>query len=130
MHYMHLASGSDLIDAGVNVGLSFSGAAPDLGCFETISTGIQDLSFSKEVFSYPNPLNERGSLRFNLKSGGRCEIRLFDSSGRYVKLLADQIAEAGEQNISIDLSDMRKGLCIGRIYLNNVPVQTVKLIKQ
>ncbi len=33
--FMHLASGSDLIDAGVNVGLSYSGNAPDLGAFES-----------------------------------------------------------------------------------------------
>ena len=130
MDYLHLVPGSDLIDAGVNVGLSFAGIAPDLGCFETIATGIQDQSVSMEVFCYPNPLNERGLLRFNLNSGGRCEIRLFDSSGRYVKMIADQIAESGEQNINIDLSDMRKGFYIGRIYLNNVPVLSVRLIKQ
>jgi hypothetical protein len=33
--FMHLASGSKLINAGVNVGLPFNGSAPDLGCFET-----------------------------------------------------------------------------------------------
>jgi hypothetical protein len=32
--FMHLAQGSDLIDAGVNVGLPYNGAAPDLGAFE------------------------------------------------------------------------------------------------
>ncbi len=32
-----LATGSDLIDAGVNVGLPFSGSAPDIGVFETVS---------------------------------------------------------------------------------------------
>lgn len=32
--FMHLAGGSDLIDAGVNVGISYSGSAPDLGVFE------------------------------------------------------------------------------------------------
>ncbi len=32
-----LAAGSDLIDAGVNVGLPFSGSAPDIGVFETDS---------------------------------------------------------------------------------------------
>jgi hypothetical protein len=31
---MHLVTGSDLIDKGVNVGFSFNGAAPDLGAFE------------------------------------------------------------------------------------------------
>lgn len=32
--YLHLVNGSDLIDAGVDVGLSFSGSAPDIGAFE------------------------------------------------------------------------------------------------
>lgn len=33
--FMHLAPGSDLIDAGINVGLPFNGQAPDIGAFET-----------------------------------------------------------------------------------------------
>ncbi len=32
--FMQLATGSDLIDAGTNVSLAYSGAAPDMGCFE------------------------------------------------------------------------------------------------
>lgn len=33
--FMHLAAGSKLINAGLDVGLPFNGSAPDLGCFET-----------------------------------------------------------------------------------------------
>ncbi|GIE86051.1 right-handed parallel beta-helix repeat-containing protein [Actinoplanes regularis] len=33
--YLHLASGSTLINKGVNVGLPYNGSAPDLGAFET-----------------------------------------------------------------------------------------------
>jgi hypothetical protein len=32
---MHLAPGSDLINAGTEVGFPFNGSAPDLGCFES-----------------------------------------------------------------------------------------------
>lgn len=32
--FLHLVAGSDLIDAGVNVGLPFNGSAPDLGAYE------------------------------------------------------------------------------------------------
>jgi parallel beta-helix repeat protein len=32
--FLHLAEGSDLIDAGVNVGIAYSGNAPDRGAFE------------------------------------------------------------------------------------------------
>ena len=35
----HLATGSDLIDKGVNLGLPYVGAAPDLGAFEVGDTG-------------------------------------------------------------------------------------------
>ena len=33
--FMHLKDGSKLIDAGVDIGLSYNGDAPDLGCYET-----------------------------------------------------------------------------------------------
>jgi Right handed beta helix region/Protein of unknown function (DUF1565) len=33
-NFLHLVAGSDLIDAGVNVGLAFSGTAPDMGAYE------------------------------------------------------------------------------------------------
>ena len=37
--FLHLVSGSDLIDKGVDVGLPFSGNAPDLGPFEFYASG-------------------------------------------------------------------------------------------
>jgi hypothetical protein len=36
--FLHLTSGSDLVDAGTDVGQSFSGRAPDLGAFELQTT--------------------------------------------------------------------------------------------
>jgi hypothetical protein len=129
MDYLHLASGSDLIDAGVNVGLPFAGAAPDLGYFEYFITGVTENKLLINILCYPNPVNNRGSLQFNLRRGGRCEIRLFDISGRYVKTLADQILEAGEQHISFDLSDIRDGLYIYQIKLNDSNVFAARLVK-
>jgi hypothetical protein len=38
INFLKLASGSNMIDGGVNVGLPFNGAAPDLGAFETAAT--------------------------------------------------------------------------------------------
>ncbi len=37
--FARLAAGSDLIDAGVNVGLPYNGSAPDLGAYEFQATG-------------------------------------------------------------------------------------------
>lgn len=37
--FLHLVSGSDLIDKGTDVGLPFTGTAPDLGAFEFTTSG-------------------------------------------------------------------------------------------
>jgi len=34
INFLHLVAGSDLIDAGINVGIPYNGNAPDLGAFE------------------------------------------------------------------------------------------------
>ena len=52
--FMHLAPGSDLIDAGTNVGLPFSGQAPDIGAFETITTAPVVVN-QKPVVSISSP---------------------------------------------------------------------------
>jgi hypothetical protein len=46
INFMHLATGSDLIDGGQNVGLVFNGAAPDLGAFETLSSTTTIYTFT------------------------------------------------------------------------------------
>ncbi len=51
--FMHLVAGSDLIDKGVIVGLPYSGAAPDLGCYEY----GDDIHYPPTV-STPNNLNQ------------------------------------------------------------------------
>ena len=129
IEYMHLAAGSDLIDAGVNVGLTFMGTAPDLGCFETGLSGISDTRLSTEPVCYPNPVSDRGVLQFHLDSGGRCEVRLYDVTGKYIRTLADRAAEPGEQQIDINVSDIRDGLYICQIRLNEVPVSVIRIIK-
>ena len=46
INFLRLASGSDLIDAGVNVGIPYGGDAPDLGAFE----------FDLETYTPPTPV--------------------------------------------------------------------------
>lgn len=49
--FLRLASDSNLIDAGIDVGLSFNGLAPDLGAYETAAT----------IFA-PGDFNEDGAV--------------------------------------------------------------------
>jgi hypothetical protein len=128
--YMHLAAGSDLIDAGVDVGLPFNGTLPDLGCFETEMTPVKDQTVAPGVCCYPNPVYSSGLLQLNLQDGGWCEVRLYDIAGRCIKTLADLPVKAGEQHIAFDVSDIQEGIYICIISLDNKPLFEIKLFKQ
>ncbi len=127
--YMHLAAGSDLIDAGVDVGLPYNGTAPDLGCFESSYTGVIQNPLSENIRCYPNPIGDKGYLEFTLAAGGDCKVGLYDISGRFIKLLSDQNLQPGMQKISIDLSDVQRGIYFVNIALNNSVLNVIKLTK-
>lgn len=127
--YMHLAAGSDLIDAGVDVGQPYTGLRPDLGCFETDITGLFHDYLSRETLCYPNPVNNNGILQFSLAAEGRCVINLYDIAGRHVKTLANKDLQAGEQHIGIQVSDIQEGLYILLIKLDDITIFTGRLIK-
>lgn len=53
----HLTALSPCIDAGINVGLPFVGAAPDMGIFEYGTVGIESVNHSSSLINiYPNPV--------------------------------------------------------------------------
>ncbi len=54
LNFMHLSAGSDLINAGTNVGLPFNGPAPDLGCFETSEMLFSAISIVPSSVNFGN----------------------------------------------------------------------------
>ncbi len=88
--FMHLKSGSDLIDAGVNVGIPFSGAAPDLGAFET--AGPTSVNRSGESLpdefrlmqNFPNPFNPETVIRFTVAREGTASVRIYSLLGQLI----------------------------------------------
>ena len=64
--FMHLVPTSSLINRGTDVGLPFSGTAPDLGCFETVSrVGVQNVSATlQSITVFPNPAVDELNVRF------------------------------------------------------------------
>jgi len=129
IEYMHLAAGSDLIDAGVNLGIPFAGTAPDLGCFETGLTGVTMVSTPGTVTFYPNPVRVTGYIRFDAEVACHCEVRLHDVTGRLVKTVADRQVEPGENILTADLSDIRDGIYFCRVLINGQSVSTVRVMK-
>ena len=69
MTFFHLATGSDLIDAGTNVGFTYSGSAPEMGAFEIgtgtstpdpvfVSASVENSATSDVVLNYDLDLND------------------------------------------------------------------------
>lgn len=129
IEYMHLAAGSDLIDAGVNVGIPFAGEAPDLGCFETGLTGAAGTMAPGSAVIYPNPVSGTGYLRFTAPAAGRCELWLFDVTGRRVAILTDLNIEPGGQTIRLDLTGIREGVYICELRLGSKTIFRGRLIR-
>ncbi|MHC1733952.1 MAG: right-handed parallel beta-helix repeat-containing protein [Bacteroidales bacterium] len=130
IEYMHLAAGSDLIDAGVNVGIPFAGTAPDLGCFETGLTAISLPAASlRSAIFYPNPVNETGYIRFITPSGGKCIVRLFDITGNPSATLAELQVEPGETTLRLDFSSVREGIYVWELTINSGRLFVGRLIR-
>lgn len=127
--FMHLAPGSDLIDAGVDVGLPYYGPGPDIGCFENYATSTHNYYPVPKTRFYPDPVTENATLELVADRPGRCIISLFDITGRNIKTLADRQIDAGVQHFNFFLSDLANGVYFYRITIDRNQVLISKFIK-
>ena len=105
--FLTLASTSDLIDAGKDVGLSFYDKYPDLGYAEygsvTIDNTIEILSYSPEStvdFVY---------IDFNAPQAGAVDIDIQNSTGENVLSMTYQAIEGDDNRVGVDLSALSSG---------------------
>jgi len=102
--FLHLAQGSDLIDAGTDVGIPYNGPAPDLGAFETDEvTGLSvepPVPATFEVFqNYPNPFNPTTTFVYQIPEPGVVTVQIVDLTGRTVRRMAADHSEPGSYQI-------------------------------
>lgn len=102
---MHLAKGSDLIDAGIDLGLPFQGLAPDLGAFEssfvdsTNGVGVKQLTEAKfKVYQ-----QDKATLKvsFSEENFGLSTVNILDLTGK--KILGLKINDLNYVDGLIDL---------------------------
>jgi hypothetical protein len=131
--FMHLAQGSDLIDAGTNVGLPFLGTAPDLGAFEyDPSNGVNEPGNLPDGFvlsqNYPNPFNPSTRISFSVRERGRATLDVFNLLGEKVVTLFDGVVDAARYyEVRFDASDLPSGVYLYRLQ-SDAMTETRKLI--
>jgi flagellar hook assembly protein FlgD len=52
--------------------------------------------------NFPNPFNPVTRLKFSLKEKGHVSMRVYDVSGRLVRVLVDEVREAGAYEVVWD----------------------------
>jgi hypothetical protein len=136
--FLKLVSGSDLIDAGVDVDLLYMGNAPDLGAFESTETAsvlahnnIPVLPEDFNLTSYPNPFNPRAVIKYDISRNEHVDIAIFEISGRKVIQLDQGYRTAGSHSLTWDATNtygqqVATGLYILRIQAGR-QVKTIKM---
>ena len=117
--FLHLTAGSDLIDLGVDVGLPFAGAAPDLGAyeFEAAGTATEPGVDNGAVLALdgPNPFRSRTRLAVTLEATSVVRLTVHDALGREVAVLANGPLPGGRQVLTLDAGDLAPGVYVARL---------------
>jgi hypothetical protein len=113
--FLHLAAGSKLINAGTNIGLPFSGSAPDLGAFEFDSPElVKDKGIVISEFrlhqNYPNPFNPSTVINYQLPMNSCVTLKVYDAIGREVITLVNEVKETGYYTATFNASQLTSGI--------------------
>ena len=126
--FMHLSGNSNLIDVGTDVGLPYSGSAPDLGFFEySKTTPVNNLSVNKTFKVFPNPVIDKIILEFEGNTNENVHIMLLNVTGTPVKTFI-VAAVPGHNSFSFDCSNLPRGNYLCKIS-GSKENEVVKLIR-
>jgi len=122
--FMRPAPGSNLIDAGVDIGFYFLGNAPELGAIEVnYATDVRNIEGSKPekislFHNYPNPFNPMTNIIYEAPNSSNVEITIYDSIGRKIKTLVNEMRNSGTYEVRFEGSNLTSGIYFYRLQMN------------
>ncbi len=123
--FMRPARGSNLIDAGLDIGFYFSGNAPDLGANETnYPTDVKTNEIIKpnDIYlyqNYPNPFNPVTNIIFEVPYTANVNIIIYNSLGQKINTLVNELKNKGTYRIQFNGSYLPSGVYFYRLDVNN-----------
>lgn len=121
--FMNLNKGSDLIDAGTDVGLEYKGSAPDLGAFESdFSTAAKDIVTANNIKMWFN--NDILCVNYNNTLNAKMQLNIYALTGQLFLSKA-----LSENENTINCAGLKKGIYIAELLKNNKQATVLKLNK-
>ncbi len=125
--FLKLAPGSDLINAGLDIGFGFNGSAPDLGCFETDNSTVGKIENKPQSLQvYPNPFINSTEIQFELEREQLVDFSIYSMLGEKLKVITHQNYSAGNHKVLLQKSGMNAGAYLLVAMLGDKN-QTIKL---
>jgi len=128
--FLRPATGSAVIDAGVDIGFPFIGDAPDLGAIEF--DPAMSIAHARQITpdkitlsdNYPNPFNPQTTFRYTLSEPGYVDIAIYNFLGQKICTLARHNMAAGTYNISWNGTNAQDEFVASGIYFYRLTVLT------
>jgi len=106
------------------------------GLIEFNKNGIVGISNSNSILPndfkiekiYPNPFNPSTKISYSLKKSSNLELKLFDVSGRFVKLIQSGFKPAGNYEINFTSEGLSSGVYFISLFSEGILVDTKKAI--
>lgn len=99
------------------------------GQFEYSKTVEVNVSGTKEFElsqNYPNPFNPATTIKYTLPQAGNVKLTLYNMLGQEIKVLVNEMQEAGTHTIKLNASDLKSGVYVYKIE-NGSFIQTRKM---
>ncbi len=109
-----LKATSQFIDKGVDVGLTYSGGAPDMGAFEYQPVSNIKDNFDPKTFTlyqnFPNPFNPSTRISYSINTVGFVTLDIYNLLGENVGRLVNELKTAGSYTAVFDAAGMPSGV--------------------
>lgn len=127
--FLRPAPESALIDAGVDIGFSYTGEAPDLGAFEARVASDVDPSDQLALGvtlspSYPNPFTSATTIQYAIAEPGRVTLSVYNVIGQRVRTLVRQHQSPGAYTVRWRGEDESGSRVASGIYIYKLATST------
>jgi hypothetical protein len=78
--------------------------------------------------NYPNPFNSMSNVKFQMLKRGFAEIKVFDITGKLIKVLMKQNLNSGDYSVSFDAGDLTSGIYFYSLFVDGIRIDTKKAV--